>query len=229
MCDIRNPKIGFKHFPGFSLLFDNPGRGNLSPLCSRFLQVNAQVKGNDTKELTLYKELKKSLDEIKSELRHYLFFELPVYSYHVTVWDGLNNNNKEAVFEHYHPALTEFLLNLPTALLEKYCFTTMAESSSLVKFNDWIFFKFKELHIWGSTVLVARLQPVDEDSKKALEQIETNRRKLYEKFKTQFGLEKWMDYVPHVSLGYFGNKQKGEEAQDQLKTWNNGNIFVLEY
>jgi hypothetical protein len=52
------------------------------------------------------------------------------------------------------------------------------------------------------------------------EQIEINRRKLYEKFKTQFGLEKWMDYVPHVSLGYFGNEQKCKEAQSQVKTWN---------
>jgi len=78
------------------------------------------------------------------------------------------------------------------------------------------------LTIWGNSVLVALLEPVDDASVQLLENIKSDRIELYKKYEKEFGLEResWRSgYDPHVSLGYFGNERAGEAALAQLDQW----------
>lgn len=220
--EITNPKIGFKHFPGFSLLFDNPGENSFFPLGSggHFLKVNCPV-GNDP-SLKLYAGLQAGLEEIdrQENLRtKYLFFDLPSYSYHVTVWDGLNEENKGKVFSNYQLAIEDFLLGLPHSLLQSYPFTTIPKSSSLCQTSREITFQFDRLSVFGESALVAQLKPSEENSVNAHKEIATERVELYEQFKKELGLGDWTSFQPHVSLGYFGNKQTGKEFKSRQDHW----------
>ena len=89
MYKITNPKIGFKRFCGFSLLFDNPSK-SLSPVgCNRDLfKINLGFSNAPKK--TIYKTLKTVMEEISFQIsdQDNLIFNLPLSSFHVTVWDG---------------------------------------------------------------------------------------------------------------------------------------------
>jgi hypothetical protein len=217
LTDITNTKIGFRRFPGFSLLFDNPGVQHLSPLGSRLLQIACQVDVDP--HLELYARLRASLETLDLHNVKDGFFALPAASYHVTVWDGLNADNCNKVFAPHRSILADFLLNLPHSLLDNYGFIRLPESSPLVSARRDITFKFKSLTVW-KTVLVALLEPADENSRETLEELKEMRIQLYSTCENTFGLCEWRSsYDPHISLGYFGNEQGGAAAQSHLEGW----------
>jgi hypothetical protein len=109
MTQIANPKLGFARFPGFSLLFDNPGADNLVPMGKHVQQLACRVA--TTPELALYRSLHAlGLEQL---FANYYLFPLPTPSYHVTVFDGLNqahlDNSARRLASSYQPALDEFL------------------------------------------------------------------------------------------------------------------------
>lgn len=228
MEKITNTKLlpdgRFRPFPGFSLLFDNPGTESYTPLGNHVWLTDRQEDASSCP--SFYAKLraclgKTVLEKLNAGCR---FFDLPIHSYHVTVWDGLNVANRKKVYWSCQPDLADFLLDLPGTLRATSKFTALPESSPLAGACD-IAFRFAKLSVFGDNdVLVARLKPADDESQKAFDEIQEHRSKLYERFEAQFGAllssSKRRDtYSPHVSLGYLGNNELGAAARSQLGRW----------
>ncbi len=180
MLRITNKKIGFKHYPVFSLHFDNTGEYILVSLGNSENIKKIRCSVNKGSSLKLYAGIKAGLERIGiTELQNkYLFFQLPVYSYHVTVWDGLNEGNKGKISSAHKLKLEDFLMGLPFSLTQDYEFLTVANSSLLVKKNCDLIFKFTELSVCNNSVLVAKLEAYNNTSKNTLEQIKKERLEL---------------------------------------------------
>jgi len=222
---ITNPKIaGFPPlwapFPGFSLLFDNPGQSP-SPLPEGLQKLDCPVKTNPC--LKLYQALSEAMDQLGREIlfKDYSLCAMPENTYHVTVWDGLNAGNAETVSPNHSAELQPFLKGLPAALLQDSTFISPAEESPLTrKMARSITFKFRDLAKWGNTSLVAILMPVDGDSEQALEWIKRERVRLSNDYHNRFGIKRNRDFYPHVTLGYFANRDYTELATPEVVHWN---------
>lgn len=223
MSRITNSKIGFKYFPGFSILFDNPGKKTLCPFGNggNILKMNCLLE--EEARLDLYAKLHLGLRKIKTleDLRRkYLFFELPQSSLHVTVWDGLNHENKRSIDMNYWNDVETFLLGIPYSLLDDCKFTEIPKNSPVFETDMEITFVFDKLAVWGDSVLVAQLKPSDNKSLSTSNKIEAQREKLYKRFQKKFGLSDWFEFSPHIALGYFGNKETAQLFKLRSKHWN---------
>jgi hypothetical protein len=170
----------------------------------------------------LYKGFVEFLSEIgKYRLTNtYLFCPLPSNSYHVTVWDGLNDSNLRTVLPSYRPEVGRFLRNLPESFLTDNGFVNETSLSPLVTNTDWsITLKFDKLTSWGNKMLAACLVPADRDSVMELKRIIEYREALSAIFRERFGAKMRSDYCPHVTLGYFANKEYAELATSQIDRW----------
>jgi hypothetical protein len=224
MMPITNPKIAsiepqWAPFKGFSLLFDNPG-SSVSLMGERLLMADCSLDGND--DLALYRRFVGFLDAIGTHrLRDsYSFCPLPPYSYHVTVWDGLNDGNAGRVPADDQPRLTDFLNHLPDALGTDREFTPYVMRSALVtRVDRSIRFQFKALAKWSNQSLVAVLMPADGDSEHEFEQIVQDRAALSAQFQDRFGITMRTGYHPHVTLGYFANEQYAELCSTLVDGW----------
>ena len=225
MISITNPKVAcfvpqWAPYRGFSLLFDNPG-ASVSPLGRDWLKVDCSVGEND--ELRLYAGFAQFLKELGQHrlTNTYLFCPLPPDSYHVTVWDGLNDGNVHKASAIHRGKLEAFLAGLPDSLLIDEEFTGEVHRSPLVTRRNWsIKFRFSALAKRGNQSLVARLMPADGDSERELERILSDRAALSTRFREQFGIEVQGRYSPHVTLGYFANEEYAELSTPHITRWN---------
>jgi hypothetical protein len=224
MLTITNAKVaGFAPrwaaFRGFSILFDNPGR-SLTPSGDR-LDLACDVT-NDA-ALHFYRTLNDALAALNLNLltNTYLFCPLPPPSYHVTVWDGGNDGNLAHVVAAQHPHLDTLLAGLPDSLLHPNVVTDIPLRSSLVTKRDWpIRFRLESLVIWGNIVLVARLAPADDASTCVFHALVAARSRLNARYREALGISPSDNYTPHVSLGYFANKESAQLSIPCLATWN---------
>ncbi len=228
---ITNEKIaGFvpvwAPFKGFSLLFDNPGN-SLSPMPDNGslykINCNCPAQSGTAGNPELYKIFSLSLNGIKQLLSRHLFCPLPCSSYHVTVWDGLNDSNVHKIKRSERLGVKEFLKKLPESLLESSRVAIRLSGDPLpVPMNSIITFKFEKLSIWGTNVLVACLKPADKGSEKYLDNIKLERRKLIKEYQVRFGIKTSTScYAPHVSLGYFINREYAESIVHRTEHWTN--------
>lgn len=223
MITITQSKIaGFEPrwapFPGFSLLFDNPGAATTR--CGNLEKITC-LPGPDG-ELELYYRLSKTLDAIGRDalITAFLLCPLPPSSYHVTVWDGINVDNQAGLHQGLRSEWSEFLSTLPDSLHRPPRTMSVVTASSL--FNDGfgeIAFRFHELTIWGDQVLAARLAPADEVSSRRLNTLSEARTALDTEAKRRLGVDTRPGYSPHVTLGYFANRECGLLAHDRLSEW----------
>ena len=125
-----NARGEFTPFYGFSLLFDNPGENNLA---SREdlpgLEIDCNMRDP---ALKLYAGLHSCLGAIGLQALNdgHSFTALNPASYHVTVWDGLNDGNRTKIDEARRAELGEWLDGFPEGLTGS-SFTDLARSSSL--------------------------------------------------------------------------------------------------
>jgi hypothetical protein len=223
MIAITNPKVaGFvpcwAPFRGFSLLFDNPGRSLAR--AGDLLDLHCQVESDP--ELGFYRMLRDSLQRLDLGLltNTYLFCPLPPASYHVTVWDGGNDGNVARVFTSQRPELEVWLADLPRSLSKPNELIEMTVSSFLARREEWnLRFRFDRLVNWGNTVMVARLAPADEAASQALNELVEERRRLTARFQERFGIGPAESYTPHVSLGYFANREAAQLSVPCLEEW----------
>jgi hypothetical protein len=82
-----------------------------------------------------------------------------------------------------------------------------------------IAFRFEKLTIWGDQALVARLSPADESSSELLRKLSDARNNLGNEAKRELGIGTTSSYSPHVSLGYFANREHGRLARSHLLEW----------
>lgn len=223
MITVTNEKVaGFEprwaRFRGFSLLFDNPGR-SLSP-GGGLLRVDCRV--GDDPALRLYAALAGALEDAGGGalLNAYLFCALPPSSYHVTAWDGGNDGNARRVSAPHRAEFEGFLEGLPGSARAGCALTRAAAESALAATPGRpLSFKFEGLVMWGRQVLAARLAPAGAGSTDALERIVRDRAALSAHFRGAFGVAPGDDYAPHVSLGYFANRESAELAAPRLGEW----------
>ena len=228
MISITNAKVaGFvprwTAFRGFSLLWDNPGQ--CLARSGQRLDLACDVDA-DT-ELSFYKTLRDSLNALDVNLltNAYLFCPLPPPSYHVTLWDGGNDGNTAKVLPAQHPLLQDFLTRLPNSILTPNPITDVPAASPLVTRQDWnVRFRFNSLFKWGNSVLVAGLAPVDDAAANVIAGISDERRRLNAQYQQAYGIGSSDNYGPHVSLGYFANREHAQLATSCLPDWNR--LFV---
>ena len=221
MKTITHPKLislepGWATYRGFSLLFDNPGEGYTS---SEKGLLRLDCKPNDA--LALYKVFDPFLQEIDlQQLRdEFLFCPLPFYSYHVTVWDGLNEGNSRYLEEDARIRLNASLKNMPDLLSAPNEYTLEACQSPLTQ-QDWeIELVCTGLAKWSNQSLVALLGPNDHKSQKVFEQITSYRQQLSAHYRDTFGVNMRSGYHPHVTLGYFANPDFAEKATQHMDMW----------
>ena len=60
------------------------------------------------------------------------------------------------------------------------------------------------------------LKPADQQSERLLKEIENHREELYKNFPTNI---KYSEYTPHVTLGYFANKESAQLATPLVSDW----------
>ncbi len=206
-------------FRGFSLLFDNPGDSYI-PLAGRLSRVNSQVFRET--DLALYKVLANSLDAVGRDrlIEKYLFCPLPPESYHVTVWDGLNDGNASHLPENLRLHLDRFFDALPVSFSADAVFTNAANRSPLVtEGGRGIRFEFRNLRKFANVALVAELAPTDLHSEETLRRIIDGRKQLCIAYKEEFDIDLSSDYRPHVTLGYFANNEIAELCTPELQSW----------
>jgi hypothetical protein len=188
---------------------------------SDFLRVDCSPRWNE--ELHLYRVFADFFVEIGGSAapNDNTLCPLDPASYHVTVWDGLNDGNTQAVAACFRSKLVEFLSHLPDALLADEALSPQARSSPLTQRVDWsITLKLAELANWGNHAIVARLEPADLDSEKIYRWIEGERKLLSERFQEQFGVHVYWPYTPHVTLGYFANEEQTASSFSDMDRWN---------
>lgn len=228
MITITHDKIlGFTPlwapYNGFSLLFDNPDSG-FSGIDDKLYIGRCPLKLDndlDNPRLALYQAFVEGLNSIDISLltNTYLFCPLPPSTYHVTVWDGLNDGNYDlgtsvdansSEWERW----TNFQENL-FRFAEKIDFLYLERGSPLVQ-NQWdITFQFDTLHKWSSGMGIL-LKPADQQSERLLKEIENHREELYKNFPVEI---KHSEYAPHVTLGYFANKESAQLATPLVSDW----------
>lgn len=221
MFSITNTKVaGFAPqwaaFRGYSVLFDNPGDG-LTRSVNR-LDLTCDVEG-----AAFYRTLCASLASLNLNLltNTYLFCPLPPASYHVTVWDGGNEGNAAKVFPPHQQTLRELLTGLPDALMSPCEMTDVVSASPLVTKRDHnIRLRFDSVQKWSNIVLVARLTPVDQTSSDAMEALVQERKRLNTQYQQVYGISAYDNYTPHVSLGYFANREAAQTATPCIADWN---------
>ena len=216
MTPITNPKVEtldpkWARFVSFSLLFDNPGR----PLRQegRFEVVHCEP------ELAPYRELSQSAVELLDiDLGMGL---LPRSPYHVTVFDGGNQANVGDAQPEFKASLSELLLHLPDSWNEHHELVLPAVQFAREQGDSLnIEFKFSGLRIWGNQVLVAGLEPIDEQSQAKFNRVSEARAILSNTYRTTYGFGAGPKYGPHISLAYFANQSGGESASAKLDEWN---------
>ncbi len=203
-------------FHGFSLLFDNPGKG-LKPMGG----LKKIACGVDSGQgLSLYKAFAESMDIIGPDklMNTYLFCSLPNNSYHVTMWDGVNDGNSSIITTPHRVELERYLRDFPDAFSKTGKVIETVNASPIVTKSDWnIRFRFEKLTIWSKKVLVACLSPVDEVSENILNQMLIERKKLNDRIGGLLDMDMRIGFKPHVSLGYFANTDFASRCNENLE------------
>lgn len=180
-------------FSGFSLLWDPPGDSpqgklNLVPALDSFFGVLA------TWTKTISRE---ACQDVGLHL-------LPPSSYHVTYWDGINQDNLENLPAEERGLAREELSRIPDLdtgwapvydVLKHLC-TEKWPSCTL---------RLSGLAQWSGVSLVAVLSPCDQT---AFEHIVARRQAWNATFGLRYGCWANETYVPHVTLGYYEDPEQ---------------------
>lgn len=216
MITITNSKLdSFKpkwaHYPGFSLLFNNPGN-------------SLEVKGNYSRlktdsNIDFYRTIHDALDTIGGQqlTTTYLLALLPYESWHVTVFDGINAFKLSQVHEEIRPVAEEFINELPGSLTTPPKLIRDILGSDLLQ-HSGLSFSFDSLRVLNNKSLTLMLS-LTEHSMSALKDLERMRQELHG---TLFSAERQNgEYHPHVTLGYFANKEPAQLASAHRMEWEN--------
>jgi hypothetical protein len=137
---ITQNKIGgfeprWASYRGFSVLFDNPGASTSHSDGLLRIMCAPELGG----QLDLYFKLAKTIDEIgrDSLFATYLLCLLPSWSYHVTIWDGINVGNKSKLLGSLQVEWSDFLRGLPNTLQDPPKTMSVVGDSSLTERGVW--------------------------------------------------------------------------------------------
>ncbi|CAG7615078.1 hypothetical protein PAESOLCIP111_01777 [Paenibacillus solanacearum] len=224
MFRVTNRKInGFRpvwaHFNGFSLLFDNPGDSYAPAGGSPELeQMFCREEEADT---SFYSSLWETANGLERMARDYLFCFLPLHSYHVTVWDAINDFNVHKLPDPIRQEAEALLAGLPNSRCKESRLLPVMCADSGWFGSGSLAFEFDRLENWNNNGVVATLKPADSESAAILNNIKTERVKLNRFVEERFGFATATEtYRPHVSVGYFANKEQGAQSAETVEQLN---------
>jgi hypothetical protein len=178
--EITNPKVKsmipeWAPFKGFSLLFDNPN------------------------ESALYDTICDISDILTPALKGFSFCPLPRSSYHITVWDGINDGNLSQISSENQYRFKQLLENKSNSILDGLELQQVTDMEPIT-------FEVEKFTIWSNFVLVAKLKPATLNDERVYESFVEKRMALINRFKVKFGFNSTRPfYEPHISIGYFAN------------------------
>jgi len=162
--EITNDKVAglsprWQRYPGFSLLFDNPG-DSLKPSGSHQLLATSR-------SVAFYRRLYDAVATSRlSGIR--AFCMLPYASLHVTALDGLNAGNVDGAAPSIRKGARGYITRLPDSLGERPPFVESLRTSKLTGQSWALTFEVEDLVIWGESVLAARLRPAARRARRLL-------------------------------------------------------------
>jgi hypothetical protein len=208
---ITNEKVAdlsprWQRYPGFSLLFDNPG-DSLKPSGAHQLLATSR-------SVVFYRRLYDAVAISRlSGIR--AFCMLPYAALHVTALDGLNAGNVNGASPSIRERAQAYITRLPDSLGERPPFVEHLRTSKLTGRSWALTFEVEDLVIWGESVLAARLRPAP-GAQPAFARFKRRRRALRHSYADRFGVAGRAPYVPHVTLGYFANRPAARRARRLL-------------
>ncbi|CAG7649970.1 hypothetical protein PAESOLCIP111_05984 [Paenibacillus solanacearum] len=221
MMTITNRKVAgltpaWAPFYGFSLLFDNPGHSVAAGDAEG--ELEAMACHPDEPALSFYRTFHEQSAELEQLHADYLLCPLPFHSYHVTVWDGLNVSNVNKMTA-YSQEAERFVSELPGSLLTDSPFLRRTGGEAIrINVDGGIRFAYDALENRGNSALVVNVKAADPESAERLKEVERLRSELNAEFQERFGVTTASaDYRPHVSLGYFANKELGSQSASALE------------
>ena len=225
MITVTNQKVaGFTprwgSFRGFTLLFDNPD-SSFAAWRNDTLLLQTDVANDPS--LAFYRGLRGGLEQLDLDLltETYLFCPLPPASYQVTAWDGANDGNLARIHDPYRVEFAQWIAELPASLPRPMTLAAKPHASALRTNRDWrIRFKFDFLYKWSNVAMVACLRPADDQAAADLARFTAARDSLNLDFRQTFGVNAKEVYLPHVTLGYFANRQSAQLATPCMEDWN---------
>jgi quercetin dioxygenase-like cupin family protein len=222
---VPNPKVlsvdppMFASFPGWSILFDNPGNAIREvEWGGQFLDTDPGSRGNE-----LYAAFWRALEKIRiSEM-----CPLPATTAHTTFQDGINADSMPASIEAW-PAYEEFFRGLPHSVSGPLPPGLAETQSRIARMRQWgVRLRFKNLEIFErSAALVGTLEPADGESAIVLEQLRDVRRQLDLEQFVLIGKPLNRELTPHVSFAYLVSQDAAKAARADLAAWND--IFLKE-
>jgi len=206
-----SPVPSWESYAGFSYLFDNPNPQSNLQNNDGLLLLNNQVHLDDN--ITLYHSLSQCVQRIGGDdlINKYLFFPLPPSTYHLTIWDGVNIENKNDLSEEGQNLFSSFFKN-PRSLNKLDNLLVTNTFNEILKLYEGIELRFKNLRLGGSTVLLAELEPVDIKSQEKLNLLIKERRRLDDEYHTKYNKPYNSIYIPHIALGYYSNIELCERS-----------------
>jgi hypothetical protein len=218
--EITNPKVqsvdppAFANCRGISYICDHPGAAfeeNGLPV------LRSQM---DDANLPLYRGLAQAIEKIGKEqlVASHGVCVTPPRSYHVTVQDLLHYGNIHLIRQPERNVFEDAFARLPMSVVAP--LPTQFPPTTLPLSGRWkLRFRVSEIAVLHSqAALIARLTPVDEESERAMTQIEQRRRALDEQFAT-IGKPPNPAWAPHITLGYFANPELALEAAAHVERW----------
>jgi mannose-6-phosphate isomerase-like protein (cupin superfamily) len=204
----------FANCRGISYICDNPGaafeENGLPVLRSQMDDIN----------LPLYRGLAKAIEKIGKEqlVASHGVCVTPPLSYHATVLDLLHYGNIHLIRQPERNVFEDAFARLPASVVAP--LPTQFPPTTLPLSGRWkLRFRVSEIAVLHSqAALIARLTPVDEESGRAMTQIEQRRRELDEQFAT-IGKPPNPAWAPHITLGYFANPELAMEAAAHVERW----------
>ena len=214
MTEITNLKVAslrpdWAICRGFSLLFDNPG--------DSLKNVDGYYKLTTDQTISFYTTLNKFIYRISVD--DMSLCRLPYKSYHVTVWDGINDGNLKVVKPGYKSEMEKYFSNLPRSVVTPPSFIDFVDKSQLCQRQWCVRFSFDGLFIMHNSVLVVKLKP-SFATNTDYSRLKYERKELNDLFSIKFGHNPFANYFPHVSLGNFANEQGARIASVRLNDWN---------
>jgi hypothetical protein len=206
-------------FRGFSILFDNPGESLHHTNDYDLLACDVDREP----ALGFYRRLCSALASLDVRLltHTYLFCPLPSTSYHVTVWDGANDGNLSKIAAPQRERIEQLLMDVPAALRKPHELIRLVRESPLVGREDWnLTFRFNRLSLVSDNVLVAELDPATAGDAERLQELIHRRSELSARVQATYGFSPYQQYWPHVSLGYFANRELAQLATPHVAQWN---------
>jgi len=211
---FENQEYSWKKFPGFSLLFSPEAKNFEGKLLHNHLSTtNAfyRILHSVSSEFINNNPVLSSADR---------FLKLDFSSWHITVWDGINNGNYHQLKKADKLYFSRFMNSLKYSDIHRDIRELIEKSIRWMNSSGELKFAFRKLYNYENKVLVVSLKPADISSLDRLHKIKLIRRNLNNYFEDHFGFSTSMRYLPHSSLGYFVDEQAGKNFRPYHDNFN---------